>query len=365
MGCFLLSLGYFDEKEKVKKRQPHKRKAEKHIKRETLKSIYERFMEFKVKQNLRAGTLNKFVVTYNSIEKYHATYSDHPFYLADLTTDFISDYVYWLKHDCVKFEGNAYMPEKAKTKGLSDASIETRLKNLKTFMSWCIKEELILKNPFDKFEGFKKDEHTIDILTREELNRLLKVAKDHSKKSFKHFRDYVLLHVLIDCMFRITEALLLAPSDIDHVNKTIIIRPNNAKSRKARIVPLSNKTYRLLVQLLEENGAFEGEVDDLIFLSLSGRMLSKNNVLRDLRKYAEEAEITKRFYLHLIRHSAATHYLESGDIESLRKILGHSDLRTVLIYAHMADNTVVEKHSEHGFFSENHTTSRKRDNKRK
>ncbi|MEL4010470.1 tyrosine-type recombinase/integrase [Bacillus velezensis] len=41
--------------------------------------------------------------------------------------------------------------------------------------------------------------------------------------------------------------------------------------------------------------------------------------------------------MHLIRHSAATHYLESGDIESLRKILGHSDLRTVLIYAHMAD----------------------------
>lgn len=44
------------------------------------------------------------------------------------------------------------------------------------------------------------------------------------------------------------------------------------------------------MQLLEENEAFEGEVDDLIFLSLSGRMLSKNNVLRDLRKYAEEAE---------------------------------------------------------------------------
>ncbi|KJR69827.1 tyrosine-type recombinase/integrase [Bacillus velezensis] len=130
------------------------------------------------------------------------------------------------------------MPDKAKTKGLSDASIETRLKNLKTFMAWCIKEELILRNPFDKFEGFKKDEHNIDILTREELNRLLKVAKEHSKKSFKHYRDYVLLHVLIDCMFRITEALLLAPSDIDHVNKTIIIRPNNAKTRKARIVPM-------------------------------------------------------------------------------------------------------------------------------
>lgn len=63
--------------------------------------------------------------------------------------------------------------------------------------------------------------------------------------------------------------------------KTTIIRSNNAKSRKSRVVSLSNKTYCLLIQLLEENEAFEDEVDDLIFLSLSSRMLSKNNVLRD------------------------------------------------------------------------------------
>ncbi|KQL47790.1 MULTISPECIES: tyrosine-type recombinase/integrase [Bacillus] len=360
-----MSLNYFNEKEKVRKRQPHKRKAEKVVKKESLKAVYEKFIDFKIKQNLRPNTLNKFVVTFNSLEKFHETTSDLPLYLSDITTEFISDYVYWLKNEYVKNDGHKYKPRSAQTVGLSDASIETRLNNLKTFIAWCMKEELLQKNPFDKFEGFKKDEHTIDILTREELNRLLKVAKEHSKKSFKHFRDYCLLHVLVDCMFRITEALLLAPSDIDHVNRTLIIRPSNSKSCKARIVPLSNKTYRLLVQLLEENKAFEGEVDDLIFLSLSGCMLNKNNVLRDLRKYTEEAGITKRFYLHLIRNSAATHYLESGDIESLRKILGHRNLRTVLIYAHMADNTVVEKHSEHGFFGTNNMVSRKRNNKRK
>ena len=82
------------------------------------------------------------------------------------------------------------------------------------------------------------------------MNNLLKVAKEHSKKSFKHFRDYVLLHLLIDGMFRITEALMLAPSDIDHVNKTIIIRSDHAKSRKARVIPLSNKTLSSLIQLI-------------------------------------------------------------------------------------------------------------------
>ena len=80
------------------------------------------------------------------------------------------------------------------------------------------------------------------------------------------------------------------------------------------------------MQLIEENDSFEGEVDDLLFLSLSGRMLNNNNVLRDFKKYAIEAGITKRFYIHLLRHSAATHYLSSsGDVESLRLILGHAD----------------------------------------
>ncbi|KQU22173.1 integrase [Bacillus sp. Leaf13] len=359
-----MSFGYFEEKEKVNKRQPQKRKAEKIAKKETVKMVFERFIELKVKQNLRSTTLNQHVGLFKNISLFHETKTDKPFYLSDITADFISDYVYWLKNEAIRFDGHKYKPESAQSKGLADASIEGRIKYLKTFINWCMKEDLFKKNPFDKFEGFKKDAHSIDILTRDEINNLIKIAKSHSKKSFKHFRDYVLLHVLVDCMFRINEALLLAPSDIDHVNKTIIIRSNNAKSRKARIVPLSKKTYRLLVQLIEENEAFTDETDDLIFLSLSGRMLSNNNVLRDLKKYAKETGITQRFYLHLIRHSVATHYLNTGDIESLRKILGHQDLRTVLIYAHMADNTVQEKHASHGFFGQENSNSRKRDNKR-
>ncbi|AXR17004.1 MULTISPECIES: tyrosine-type recombinase/integrase [unclassified Bacillus (in: firmicutes)] len=360
-----MSLGYFNEKENVRKRQPHKRKAERITKENTVERLFERFLEVKVKQNLRPKSLNQFVLMFNSIKAFHNEKSTKAFYLSDITTNFISDWVGWLKNEYVRYDGHAYMPKTSQTVGLSDETIATRIKRLKTFINWCLKEALIKQDPFIKFEGFRKDSKEIDILTKDELNRLLKVAKSYSNKSYKHFRDYVLLHLLIDGMFRITEALLLSPLDIDHDNKTTIIRSNNAKSRKARVVPLSNKTYRLLMQLLDENEAFEGKVDDLIFLSLSGRMLSKNNVLRDMRKYAVEAGITKRFYLHLIRHSAATHYLSTGDIESLRKILGHSDLRMVLHYAHMADNTVQEKHAKSGFFGSDNIISRKRNNKRK
>lgn len=358
-------MNYFNGKPTIAKRKPHKRKAEIVIQQETCKLLFGQFLEFKMKQNLRPSTLNKFVLTFKTLEALHEERTQRPFYLADITTDFISDWVYYMKNEMVRFEGHHYKPESAQTVGLADATIDTRVRNLKTFVNWSIKQGLIQKNPFDTWEGFKKDAHTIEILTREELDNLLKVAKEHSKKSFKHFRDYCLLHLLIDGMCRITEALMISPSDIDHTNKTIIIQSTNAKSRKARIIPLSNQTYRLLIELIKENGAFEDEVDDLLFLSLSGRMLSKNNFLRDTREYAVEAGITKRYYLHLLRHSAATHYLSTGDVESLRKILGHADLRTVLIYSHMADDTVIEKHNSAGFFGTDNLISRKRDNKRK
>ncbi|ANC78260.1 integrase [Fictibacillus phosphorivorans] len=358
-----MSFNYFENKKKVKKRQPHKRKSEKAIQRDTVQIIFEKFLDSKVKQNLRPSSLNQHVGLYKNISKFHSTQSNSPFYLADITTDFISNWVHWLKHEAKKNDGHAYMPKHAQTVGLSDASIYGKIKYLKTFLGWCIKEDLIKKNPFIKWEGFRRDTINIDILSREEINSLLNVAKMHSKKSFKHFRDYVLLHLLIDCMCRINEALMLAPCDIDNVNRTIIIRSTNAKSRKARIIPLSNKTYRLLIHLIEENIQFESEVDDLVFLSLSGRMLNNNNCLRDFKKYAVEAGIKKRFYIHLLRHSVATHYLSSlGDVESLRKILGHADLRTVLTYAHMADETVAEKHAKSGFFGSENVTSRKRKN---
>lgn len=94
-------MDYFDEKEKVKKHQPHKRKAETITKKNSAKMIYEKFIEFKLKQNLRLATLNKYVVTFKNIENFNATRTDRTFYLTDVTTDFISDWVYWLKHECI------------------------------------------------------------------------------------------------------------------------------------------------------------------------------------------------------------------------------------------------------------------------
>lgn len=203
-----MSLTYFTEKEIVKKRQPHKRKTSKISKEDSVERVFERFVDSKVKQNLRPKSLNQFLLMFNSIKAFHGTQNAQIFYMTDITTNFISDWVYWLKNEYVRFDGHAYVPESAQTIGLADETIASRIKRLKIFINWCLLQEIISKNPFNKFEGFRKDNTQIDILSIDELNNLLKVAKSYSNKSFKHFRDYVLLHLLIDGMFRITEANL-------------------------------------------------------------------------------------------------------------------------------------------------------------
>ena len=66
-----MSLGYFNEKENVRKRQPHKRKAERITKENAVERLFERFLEVKVKQNLRPKSLNQFVLMFNSIKAFH------------------------------------------------------------------------------------------------------------------------------------------------------------------------------------------------------------------------------------------------------------------------------------------------------
>ncbi|MCU5539058.1 MULTISPECIES: hypothetical protein [Bacillus] len=112
-----MSLGYFNEKENVRKRQPHKRKADRITKENAVERLFERFLEVKVKQNLRPKSLNQFVLMFNSIKAFHNEKSTKAFYLSDITTNFISDWVGWLKNEYVRYDGHAYMPKTSQTVG--------------------------------------------------------------------------------------------------------------------------------------------------------------------------------------------------------------------------------------------------------
>jgi len=96
--------------------------------------------------------------------------------------------------------------------------------------------------------------------------------------------------------------------------------------------------------LIKENEEFETEY---IFVTNFGEQMDRNHFRKRLKKYTEEAGITKNVHPHLFRHTGATMFLEAGgDICYLQMLLGHSDLRMVMRYTHLSKRALISQHDK-------------------
>lgn len=246
-----------------------------------------------------------------------------------------------MKNDKVRSNEHHFKPDSCKTVGLSPSTINTRLKTLRVLFRFLIDEELLEENPMKHVKDVTEPQEEIAIMTVDELRRLLNMP---NKRSYSNFRDYVIMSLLLDTFLRISKALSLTLNDIDFSSKIITVRGTVAKSRKARIVPIKNTTANLLKELIKENEEFETEY---VFVTNYGEPMDRNHFGKRLKKYAQEAGITKNVHPHLFRHTDATMFLEAGgDIRHLQMLLGHTDLRMVMRYKHLSKHTLINQHDK-------------------
>jgi integrase/recombinase XerD len=139
--------------------------------------------------------------------------------------------------------------------------------------------------------------------------------------------------------------LSLTVHDVDLNAKEVIFRSEITKTRRGRIVPIQARTARLIKELLAETKEFESEY---VFLSNYGEQLTPDHFRKRLLKYAERVGIKKRVYPHLLRHTAATMYLEAGgNLRYLQAILGHVDQRMTSRYTHVSRISIAENHRQY------------------
>lgn len=171
-------------------------------------------------------------------------------------------------------------------------------------------------------------------LKEEEVRKLLN-APDRQK-----IRDRLILRVLYRCGLRVSELTSLLIEDIDFDDGLITIR--GGKGDKDRIVPIDDETLDL-IQL------YKGDAEEgVLILSQRGNALSTRQVERLVKKYADEADIKKNVYPHMLRHSFAVHCLKSGmNLRSVQKMLGHSSLTTTQIYLDLTGEDVKKDYEEH------------------
>lgn len=219
-----------------------------------------------------------------------------------------------------------------KDKGLSARSISRSLATLRTFHRFLMHEGYLREDPTALLESPKLWRKLPEVLSVEEVSRLLAIA---SGRNWIALRDRALLETLYATGLRVTEAASLRMEDL-HLDVGFL--RCFGKGGKERIVPLGKEAIYALRRYLERARPklSRGKDKNALFLSRLGKRLSRQSLWKMIQKSAREAHIRKRITPHTLRHSFATHMLERGaDLRVVQEMLGHSDISTTQLYTHV------------------------------
>lgn len=201
---------------------------------------------------------------------------------------------------------------------------------LRSFLKYLAKRE-IKALPGDTIELAKVPERSLDLITVDELHRLLSGPNDEENEQ-KKLRDKAILELFFSTGLRVSELCGL-PRDLDLTKDEFSVR---GKGEKVRVVFLSDESKVAVKAYL----AKRGDIDNDRLFNLTPR-----SVERLVKHYAIKAGISKKVTPHVIRHSFATDLLQNGaDLRSVQMLLGHANITTTQIYTHITDKHLREIH---------------------
>ncbi len=215
---------------------------------------------------------------------------------------------------------------------------------LRVFLKYLMKRGITSLSP-DRIELAKIKERHLDLISVDELGRLLSAPSDDSLKSL---RDRAILELFFSTGLRLSELCSLN-RDLDLSKDEFSIR---GKGEKVRVVFLSETAKSAIRAYLKKRA----DLNEALFIGLSPvkekeekgeSRLTPRSIERIVKHYAIKAGISKKVTPHVIRHSFATDLLQNGaDIRSVQMMLGHANIATTQIYTHITDKQLREVHKK-------------------
>lgn len=288
------------------------------------------FLEYcEVVQNRSGKTLEN----YRHYLKRFEEFLSEPMDPKNLTLQKIQNYRIYL---------NRFIDDKGKQ--LSIKTQNYHIIALRAFLKYLIKNDVKTLAP-EKIELSKIPARTVEVLSREELDRLFQ-AVDQTRKNAA--RDRAILETLYSTGLRVSELSNLNRDQVDLKRREFMVR---GKGRKPRIVFLSERAADFISDSLKQR---DDHMKPLFINSLKGdildeekRRLTTVSIENMVRKYSLRAGIIKKVTPHTLRHSYATELLINGaDIRSVQEMLGHSSITTTQIYTHVTDKKLREIHEK-------------------
>ncbi len=219
------------------------------------------------------------------------------------------------------------------------ASVNRKLSTLKTFFKWLMKNGVIDKNPMITVRGPKKSKRLPSFVQEKDL-RLEKTATLFAN-DFEGIRDQLILEVLYQTGIRSSELIGLLHSNVNDNSVKVV-----GKRNKERIIPITKE----LAGLINSYEIFRSDIktnNPHLFVLKSGEKLYPKFVYRKINYYLGEVTELEKKSPHILRHSFATHMLNSGaGLEVLKELLGHSNLSATQVYTHNSFTQITNIYSQ-------------------
>ncbi|MCF0166242.1 MAG: tyrosine recombinase XerD [Bacteroidales bacterium] len=221
---------------------------------------------------------------------------------------------------------------------LKKRSLARMVSSLKSFFGFLETDRRISQNPCDRIDAPKPGLYLPEVLSLEEVERVLEGI---DLSSVEGRRSRAMLEVLYGCGLRVSELVGLRVQDVFFDEGFVRVV---GKGDKQRLVPIGVPAMEALRFYLEDRCHIQGSGrTDVVFLSRRGTGMTRQMAFLLVKKHAEAAGITKTISPHTFRHSFATHLVENGaDLRVVQQMLGHESILTTEIYTHINSRLLQE-----------------------
>ena len=229
---------------------------------------------------------------------------------------------------------------KCQSRGLSGRSQQRKLSAIRSFYKFLNREGVTQSSPAIHVLSPKNTMKLPALLDADQMSKIL----DVKSKKWSTVRDKAMIELFYSSGLRLAELVGVNLCDVFWDESNIKV---HGKGNKERIVPVGSKAMYALQEWKKVRTNRCGKDQTALFLSNRGKRISPRNVQARLKYWQINQQIPGKLHPHMLRHSFASHLLESsGDLRSVQELLGHSDISSTQIYTHLNFQHLAEAYDQ-------------------
>ena len=213
--------------------------------------------------------------------------------------------------------------------GLGGKSLQRLLSAVRSFFRWILREGQVEHNPATPVRAPKSPRHLPATLDADSIGQLLDIPCETTIA----IRDKAIMELFYSSGLRLSELASLHWEQLDLASGMVTV---TGKGNRSRMVPVGRMAVEALIEWRKVRGEFASFEEPHVFVSQRGNPIAVRTIQSRIRYWARYQGVPQNIYPHLLRHSFASHMLESsGDLRAVQELLGHADISTTQIYTHL------------------------------